>query len=188
MTVSSNRADGSRTYTLRDGGSIMLQMVEELDSSAHSAPLIGALVWPASIALSMWLADAAQTGRVQMRGSRVLELGAGLGLPGMLLGTLAEEWPERVVLSDFALPLLENLRQNVALNAASFEAAAAAGEQSEDGEPLAPTIVDVAGLNWDETTDEVEATYDVPLLKTVLRQSTSHPVPGMCTTGTCTTS
>ena len=195
MTVVSNAGDRTHTYTLNHGGSINLQTAEEAHASARSAPLIGAVVWPAAVALSIWLADAAVVGRVQMKGSRLLELGAGMGVPGLLMATLAGEQPERAVLSDFAAPLLENLLQNVTRNRVAF--CVACGD-----EVVSPTDVDVCKLNWDDSDDDCAAVeqYDIvigadvvynpahagQLLRTVLpRLATAYSTllliqPGVC--------
>lgn len=67
-------------------------------------------LWPAALPLAKWLLDE----RVVREGSRVLELGCGLGLVGLALAKIAGA---RVALTDGSLPALELVRTAVAANA-----------------------------------------------------------------------
>lgn len=68
--------------------------------------LTGSWLWDSALHLAEWIAAA------DLSGATVLELGAGLGLPGLAAAVLGSS---RVVLTD-APPLLEGLRRNVEAN------------------------------------------------------------------------
>jgi predicted nicotinamide N-methyase len=71
--------------------------------------LIGMDVWPASIALCHYLVRRPQLAA----GAAVCELGAGMGLPGLLCAQLGAA---SVLLTDYEPLVVEQLRQNAALN------------------------------------------------------------------------
>jgi len=71
-------------------------------------------VWGSSVVLSRFLAEQPQV----VAGERVLELGAGCGLPRLLAAQRCS--PAAVVLTDWHEATLSNLRANVTLNAASL--------------------------------------------------------------------
>ena len=100
------------------------------------AATIGGKLWDASLLLSAWILEcglASESGAAPhfpppaaagARAPRVLELGAGLGIAGLVL---AKAFPHlRITLSDYDPALLANLEHNVALNAAAGGAASAA--------------------------------------------------------------
>ena len=60
----------------------------------HLAPYFGA-IWPSAIALSEWLAQEGDQGRLS--GAKVMEIGCGLGVPGLL----AAHHGSAVTLSDW---------------------------------------------------------------------------------------
>ena len=79
--------------------------VDEIDLEEGS---LGHCVWEASIALSIFLACR----RPLLAGSRVVELGAGAGLPGLDLARSSAALGGHVVLTDFNEPLVELLKSN----------------------------------------------------------------------------
>jgi predicted nicotinamide N-methyase len=107
-------------------------------------------VWPCALLLSCWLAA---NERVLKDGSvRVLEVGCGLGLPGLTAAALGAE---EAVLSDCLPLLLRTLERSVRANSelvGQDEQAPAA----DDGHhpPAAPSsrrlVLRVASLDWDE--------------------------------------
>ena len=88
----------------------------------------------------------ADSRRQVFKGRDVCELGAGVGLPGLLLGRHAS----RMVLTDYVDPILEVLRYNVRLNNA---AAGDGGEFAHLKGRLTPQT-EVAFLDWDADQDE----------------------------------
>jgi SAM-dependent methyltransferase len=86
-------------------------------------------MWPSAVVLSQWLV----TNPSVVRGKRVLEIGAGCGLTGLIAARLQQKYdkeqcdsevimpdgpmpPQEVILSDFNTVVLQNLQRNVALN------------------------------------------------------------------------
>ena len=118
--------------------------VHRLSGQEH----VGQLLWPAAIVLGRWLAAhrAVLLGRGEER-RRVLELGSGPGLSGIVAGlciaaaaaptTGGESPPPSVVLSDFEPFVLRNLRYNAALN---------------DAPAGSPGVFAVERLDWTELT------------------------------------
>src|SRR3989338_1644978 len=85
---------------------------------------IGCAVWDAAIILSRWVFD---RGPKVMAGQTVLELGSGVGLPGLM----AARFAERTWLTDYLPQLLLGLEYNLKLNDGDFCADA--------GEPISPS-------------------------------------------------
>ncbi|KAH3759360.1 hypothetical protein Pelo_8838 [Pelomyxa schiedti] len=71
--------------------------------------IVGLVVWEGAKVLASALGD----GTILVGGKRVLELGAGCGLPGILCSLMNAR---RVVLTDFDSDVLEVLNKNVAMN------------------------------------------------------------------------
>mmetsp|Transcript_14918 Transcript_14918/g.33142 ORF Transcript_14918/g.33142 Transcript_14918/m.33142 type:complete len:462 (-) Transcript_14918:73-1458(-) len=71
----------------------------------------GLSIWAASIICARWLASLSP----RFRDKSVLELGAGVGLPGLAVAHYAA--PSSVVLTDLHAPTIQNLEHNMALNA-----------------------------------------------------------------------
>ncbi len=132
----------------------------EFDDEVHLRELsishggVGCAVWDAAIILARWLheqgvaeqrAIASPTSScsvapaLRLHGRSVMELGAGVGLPGLVAAWFAE----RVWLTDYLDTLLENLRYNVQLNANEDDAA-----RPERARAVA-SAARVHGLDWD---------------------------------------
>lgn len=88
-------------------------------------------MWPSAVVLSQWLV----TNPSVVRGKRVLEIGAGCGLTGLVAARLQKQYSkecanhltdpfmsdgqrqrQEVILSDFNTTVLQNLQRNIALN------------------------------------------------------------------------
>jgi predicted nicotinamide N-methyase len=80
-------------------------------------------MWPSAVVLSQWLV----TNPSVVRGHRVLEIGAGCGLTGLVAARLQKEYAkeidnnsdllhQEVILSDFNTTVLQNLERNAELN------------------------------------------------------------------------
>ncbi|CAF9931191.1 hypothetical protein IMSHALPRED_008556 [Imshaugia aleurites] len=89
-------------------------------NSKEDSDLLAHYLWDSSLLLSQLIAGSAQHGheaRWSVRGSRVLELGSGTGLVGVICALAGAE---RTVLTDFpASDILENIRGNVERNVMS---------------------------------------------------------------------
>lgn len=72
-------------------------------------------MWPAAILLSAWIRRLAQSSPEIFSQRRVLELGCGCGLPGLVTAVYTQA--QTVVLSDLHSRTLSNARYNVAQNA-----------------------------------------------------------------------
>lgn len=121
-------------------------MIGQLPSSDF-----GLFVWPSALLLSEFLWQH----RSQLPGMRIVELGAGVGLPGILAAKLGA----RVVLTDRdALPVLENLRQNCKRNGVSCKVCALAwGTVTESMEAVRAEGVDlVMGADCVYSREEAE--------------------------------
>ena len=75
------------------------------------------VLWPSAVVLSRWLV----TEPFVLKGKRVLELGAGCGLTGLVAASLQQrdcfqEHGGSVVLTDFNATVLKNLQRNINLN------------------------------------------------------------------------
>jgi predicted nicotinamide N-methyase len=124
-------------YTLAASGStpgvtLYIRPVLQRQSSQYD---VGFVLWPAALALARWLQ---RHQAALLRDHDVLEVGAGLGLTGLLAACFART----VVLSDFNPTVLANLEHNVALNSfrSQFSAAAAIN---------CPGALRVQPLDWD---------------------------------------
>lgn len=99
-----------RQVFLSAGNDFLLDIPEQ--ASIEAAVAAGAFksfpywskVWPAARALSIWLNDHPE----EVRGKCVLEIAAGIGLPGFTAGSLGAQ----VVVSDYIPEAVELLRQN----------------------------------------------------------------------------
>jgi predicted nicotinamide N-methyase len=96
---------GERTWqiTAATDPSALSDVTEHLEHFPH-----GLLLWEAAIGLARWLPRL----RVQLQGKRVLELGAGVGLPGLVARSLrAQVWQTDHLAETLALAAA-NARQN----------------------------------------------------------------------------
>jgi predicted nicotinamide N-methyase len=109
---------------------------------------LGAQVWSSAIGLSVWLSRAADTGQLHLAGTRLLELGAGVGLPGLLCAQLGVDAPAHITLTDLSPQLIDCMQANADRNASG-------GGEAADTSPVVAEL-----LNWDA--DEVAGEeYDV---------------------------
>jgi len=96
-------------WKIRHSGAILSFLDEQrLLGMETGRPPYGVTLWPSAIALAH---DLAARGK-SLRGKRVLELGAGTGLPGIVAATFGA----RVVQTDYNEQALELCRQNGAAN------------------------------------------------------------------------
>jgi predicted nicotinamide N-methyase len=86
-----------------DGGSRLAASRADLETT-------GAVLWAASLVLSSWVAGRAE----QLRGKRVVELGAGCALPGLVAAWCTEA--AAVTVTDLPSRTFANTMHNVALN------------------------------------------------------------------------
>ncbi|KZV65514.1 S-adenosyl-L-methionine-dependent methyltransferase [Peniophora sp. CONT] len=110
----------------------------QLSLAVDAGPGCGGITWPAGEVLTRYLA---RRGPDALAGTRVLELGSGTGLVGLLAGALGA----RVYITDQA-PLLATMEKNIALNSM-----------------IAPNVSAVE-LNWGEPLSaELSGPYDLIL-------------------------
>ncbi|MBA3820378.1 MAG: methyltransferase domain-containing protein [Deltaproteobacteria bacterium] len=97
-----------RTWTILHTGAIISREQEiELLIGEHAAKRpFGIVLWPAALALAHELATR------ELAGTRILELGAGTGLPGIVAASLGA----RVVQTDYQALVLHVCKQNAARN------------------------------------------------------------------------
>ncbi len=101
-------AIGGRTWTVRHTGAVISreQEVEFLLGESAKARPYGVMLWPAAIAIAHEVASR------ELAGKRVLELGAGTGLPGIVAAALGAH----VVQTDRQNLVLHVCKQNAARN------------------------------------------------------------------------
>lgn len=110
---------GDHEWTIRHAGTVLSYLEEEaylraLQEKRNNVPY-GVALWPAAIALAHELT--ARAGDGELAGRRVLELGAGTGLPGIVAATLGTADVAQSDSSEVALELCRrNGRQNGANN------------------------------------------------------------------------
>ena len=98
---------------------------------------VGRILWPSATILSRWLIKNSEI----LRGKRVLEIGAGVGLVGIVSASLGAQ---SVTLSDYSDNLLSNLSMNIELNSGHHLVEGCVGA-------IPPTCcVDVRKLNWSD--------------------------------------
>ena len=99
---------GGRDWRIRCVASEDVLLEYTTDESAVEHFPYGMLLWPSAVALAGWLADNA----AGLPGKRVLELGAGTGLPGLAARRLGAS----VVQTDYLSETLELAETNARLN------------------------------------------------------------------------
>ncbi|HEX2718030.1 MAG TPA: methyltransferase domain-containing protein [Gemmatimonadaceae bacterium] len=104
------RLDGN-AWTIMHMGALISFDAEQQYLSEKERTLFGLSLWPAAIALAH---DLVARGR-ELRGKRIIELGAGTGLPGIVAAT----YGARVVQTDRQEDALKICRENGALNRAA---------------------------------------------------------------------
>jgi predicted nicotinamide N-methyase len=112
---------------------------------------VGCAAWDGAIILARFLRRIRNT----LAGRRVHEVGAGVGLPGIV----AARYAASCVLSDYIPSLVENLDYNIALNGA---------RRRVDEAPAAPDTPNAAALHGDAAEDVIEE------YRGALRQRVSH--------------
>jgi predicted nicotinamide N-methyase len=101
-------AIGNRTYRVLACPDVEA-LLDRVDTEAGLEDFpYGVSLWPAAVALAKWLAQRAG----EMPGLSVLELGCGVGLPGIVARTLGAE----VVQSDYLREAMDLARYNAAVN------------------------------------------------------------------------
>jgi predicted nicotinamide N-methyase len=100
----SDPADGPKPPRLRE----QAILVRKLSMRMASHDDVGAVLWPAAGVLSRWLLDRPWL----LRDKTMMEIGAGMGLTGIIASTLCSS----AVLTDFNSAIIKNLAQNVQLN------------------------------------------------------------------------
>ncbi|HEY0254274.1 MAG TPA: 50S ribosomal protein L11 methyltransferase, partial [Kofleriaceae bacterium] len=135
---------GDRTWSILHTGAMISYADERafLGSEASAARPYGIVLWPAAIALAHELATR------QLAGKKVLELGAGTGLPGLVARSLGAD----VVQTD---------RQNLVLHVCKLNA-------ERNRIAVAQQLAD-----WTAWTDET--TYDLIIGSDILYAAALHP-------------
>ena len=139
------RADGCECGVLHVDAVLSRKEEAEYLLSPAGRPPYGVALWAASIALAHEVAAR----RGEFRGSSVLELGAGTGLPGIAAASLGA----RVVQTDNNLVALHLARRNLDRNGL--------------------TAVEQRRANWTEWSDEVQ--YDRIIGSDILYSAEMHP-------------
>ncbi|CAM9725150.1 unnamed protein product [Scytosiphon promiscuus] len=167
------KSSTTETASSNDGGESISILVRPVKERQHSQFDVGFVMWPAAVILSRLLCRDPDL----IRGRRVLEIGAGLGLAGLVAAriqqgyllmssltgknknhagdgdgtvTAAAAVAASVTLSDFNPVVLEALEANVALNADWSRGTKAAAGDADGGAGK----VHVRHLDWDKLVDE----------------------------------
>ncbi|MCL7040628.1 hypothetical protein MKW94_016120 [Papaver nudicaule] len=93
------------------GKKLVIQELENMSDPQTGRILTGSWVWDSSVLLSEWITNQQQN-EFDLQGKTVLELGAGMGIPGMTAALLGAS---HVVLTDVK-SLITGLRNNVDIN------------------------------------------------------------------------
>ncbi|XP_048319505.2 uncharacterized protein LOC125418865 [Ziziphus jujuba] len=93
------------------GKTLTVFELDDVSNSATARPLTGSWIWDSALVLTEWMAEQAQLD-FTFQDKTVIELGAGVGLPGLAAALLGAK---RVVLTDIET-LLPGLVRNVEAN------------------------------------------------------------------------
>jgi len=103
---------GWREFAVRFDGEFKIKEIPvEIKEESNSGKGTGLIIWDGSVLLSKYLEHA-----VDLKGKRILELGAGTGLVGLSCGLLGAT---RVFLTDLGYTL-DNLNANIVINSPRF--------------------------------------------------------------------
>ncbi|KAJ4846830.1 hypothetical protein Tsubulata_004627 [Turnera subulata] len=102
---------GFREIEVTPNQKLTVHELEDVYDSVTGHAFTGSWLWNSALFLSRWLASS-HPHHIDLQGKKVLELGAGVGLPGLAAARLGAS---RVVLTDIA-PLLPVLLRNVEVN------------------------------------------------------------------------
>ncbi|KAK9094914.1 hypothetical protein Scep_026383 [Stephania cephalantha] len=104
--------DNIKEVDVGEGLKLTIQELEHVCDSTTGRTLTGSWVWDSALVLSEWMASELGRAELNLHGKTIIELGAGMGIPGL---TAARLGATRVILTDIA-PLLPGLRRNIELN------------------------------------------------------------------------
>ena len=94
-------------------------LIHQVTTRQSAQEDVGFVMWPSAVALSTWLVSNPKA----VQNQRVLELGTGCGLSGLVVAGLQRNQPDaRITLSDFNWKVIENARRNIELNNVYAEA------------------------------------------------------------------
>lgn len=109
---------------------------------------IGCSIWDAAIIISRWI----YKNNSVFNNQTVLELGSGVGLPGIL----SSYYANHVTLTDYLPPLIDNLNYNIELNAKQDDGGSDTEDDEEEKKRKFESLdsirnkTSVKMLNWDE--------------------------------------
>ena len=138
------------------------QPIAHADDPFGRAPIedtTGLGVWCASLVMARWLASSSMVDR--MKGKRVLELGAGCGIPA--LAAAVHGSPASVAITDLNPETIDNILHNIGLNGCDKEVVTAASIDWGDESTYPPEKLDVVVCS-----DCIYQKDIVPLLKRVV--------------------
>ncbi|CAM9415382.1 unnamed protein product [Ectocarpus sp. 8 AP-2014] len=135
-SISTGRDYSAKGFQEEEGGAFFSFRVANRDNE------VGLRVWEAGRALAEFCL--AHSGL--LRGKRVLELGAGIGMTGMAVAATCGA--AEVVLTDYAPRVLANLHHNVEINRTLLEAGDGRSNGDNDKPSITPSGVSVRFLDW----------------------------------------
>mmetsp|Transcript_12963 Transcript_12963/g.47395 ORF Transcript_12963/g.47395 Transcript_12963/m.47395 type:complete len:245 (-) Transcript_12963:2048-2782(-) len=148
--------DDVRHVAWGDGKHVELQELQEWKAG------LGHAIWPASVALLLWL-----EGRPQfVERAKILELGAGVGLVSFGVAAIKSplKRPHRIVLTDLSDILVENMKRNFSRNLGNGS--------------IFVKQMEMLNMNWDDCTAtnfEPNDTYDLIIGSDVV-YNLAHPI------------
>ena len=148
-------ADRGRRRGQEEEDVVLLRSVPKRQEAQST---VGFMLWGGAVVMLNFLhATTAFVRDLFPRGSRVLELGAGVGLVGLYVAARFREVAQ-VVMSDFHADILRNLHNNVAVNDGKCDCGSSVAELQ--GHTSSRPLVSVRHLDWDALEPDA-ATYDV---------------------------